>query len=299
MPPVEESRPERERDGRIGMQIIQGDDELARLHETGAGFVYNDFSGTSASGAQYNVLHAAGCSWVAKSNVNVRKLFFETLEEATAWLLSNRGAEGSNWKRCGTCRARGTHARSSSTTNAPPVPKQLHSAGIARLREPGELPGWTREPTVIAAIIGLVGTVLTLVVSVWISSRRDEPRQQRQPDRSAESVIQKRDEPSRPARTEPPEEKGGAQNLALDDILDILERHHQRATFGAVAGILGREPISLFEGYSRTPRTAWVVNKNTGLPTGTKEIDYPAGLLQTKRIIDAPQDLRAWLRDHH
>jgi len=79
----------------------------------------------------------------------------------------------------------------------------------------------------------------------------------------------------------------------------VLERHHQRATFGAVGGILERDPSSLFKGYVRTPRTAWVVNKGTGLPTGTKEADYPPGLLEKKHVIDTVEDLRKWLLDHH
>jgi len=45
-------------------------------------------------------------------------------------------------------------------------------------------------------------------------------------------------------------------DLTLDRILDVLQHHRQRATFGAVAGALGREPLNLFDGYPRTPGTA-------------------------------------------
>ena len=82
-------------------------------------------------------------------------------------------------------------------------------------------------------------------------------------------------------------------------ILEVLERHHQRATFGAVAGILGRETQSLFNGYVRSSKTAWVVNKKTGLPTGAKESNYPPGLLQNERVIDSTEDLQVWLQEHH
>ncbi len=66
----------------------------------------------------------------------------------------------------------------------------------------------------------------------------------------------------------------------LDGIFEVLERYHQRATFGGVAKLLGRDPQSLFQGYTRTPRASWVVNKSTGVPTGTKKEDYPPELLE-------------------
>jgi hypothetical protein len=179
-----------------------------------------------------------------------------------------------------------------------PYPEELSPPGTYRPTEPRMVPGWLREPTVIAAILGLVGTLLTVIASVWISARRDESPQQRQPDRPTAKIIAKSDTPSRSHVPELPEEKRAPQGLMLDEILDVLERHHQRATFGAVAGILGREPRSLFKGSTRTPRTAWVVNKTTGLPTGTKASDYPPGLLQKERVIDMIEDLRAWLREN-
>lgn len=89
------------------MREIQSDAELQRLHNTGKGLIYNDFSVHGASGNKYNVLHIASCRWIGASNINVRKIYFDTFPEATAWLLANRGSEGVNWKRCGTCHAHG------------------------------------------------------------------------------------------------------------------------------------------------------------------------------------------------
>jgi hypothetical protein len=158
------------------------------------------------------------------------------------------------------------------------------------------LPGWLHEPTVLAAVIGLVGTLLTILASVWVSSRHDERPQQPPPDHPVTIVIPKTDQPNPSRPPDPPvAKKVEPQKPTLDEILEILERHHQRATFGAVAGFLGRDPRSLFSGYTRTPRTAWVVSKSTGLPTGTKETDYPAGLRQNERIINTPEDLHLWL----
>lgn len=40
---------------------------------------------------------------MARSNVNYPKYFFSNIDEAIKWLQRNRGKEGKNWKRCGTC----------------------------------------------------------------------------------------------------------------------------------------------------------------------------------------------------
>ena len=89
----------------IEMKFIRSNSELEKLHDAGVGLVYNDFSGRGPKGKDYNVLHAASCSWVVRSNVNVPKYFFKDFDEAIKWLRRNRGSEGKNWKRCGMCRA--------------------------------------------------------------------------------------------------------------------------------------------------------------------------------------------------
>lgn len=88
------------------MKFVKSNAELEQLHSAGEGFIYNDFSRKGPSGKDYNVLHAASCRWVARSNVNVPKIFFSNLHKAIEWLRKNRGEEGKNWKRCGTCQAK-------------------------------------------------------------------------------------------------------------------------------------------------------------------------------------------------
>ena len=83
---------------------IMSDAELQQYHAAGSGLIYNDFSSSGASGHEYNVLHVAVCGWVGRSNTNVPKYFFADLVEAEAWLNSERGPEGINWRRCGICR---------------------------------------------------------------------------------------------------------------------------------------------------------------------------------------------------
>jgi len=87
------------------MRSIRSNSELESLHSAGVGFIYNDFSGRGSKGKDYNVLHIASCRWIVRSNVNVAKYFFSNIDEAIKWLLRNRGGEGKNWKRCGTCKA--------------------------------------------------------------------------------------------------------------------------------------------------------------------------------------------------
>jgi hypothetical protein len=185
-------------------------------------------------------------------------------------------------------RSRRTEPRIETTRPAAPQLRMPQPAGLRTARR------WIREPTVIAAVIGLVGTLMTALVTVWVSGRRDEPAPPNQADRPIVNAIVN----SQSVKVNPREEKLASANLTLDGILEVLERHRQRATFGAVAAILDRDTRSLFSGYTRTPRTAWVVNKGTGLPTGTKADGYPPGLLENKRVIDTAEELRVWLRDH-
>jgi hypothetical protein len=177
-------------------------------------------------------------------------------------------------------------------------PNELASVAVSQPSGSRVAPRWLREPTVIAAIIGLAGTILAVMIQAWISGRRSEPSRPL-PERVVVEIVPQSDKPSQPRQAELPQERTAPQMPTLDEILDVLERHHQRATFTAVAGVLGRDPRSLFTGYVRTPRTAWVVNKGTGLPTGTKKADYPPGLQENERVIDATEELRTWLREHH
>ena len=84
----------------------------------------------------------------------------------------------------------------------------------------------------------------------------------------------------------------------LDSILARLERYRQRATFGAVAGFLGREPLTLFDGYPRMPRTSWVVSKSTGKPTGQDGSALHPDLFKNPHVITNSGELKSWLAIH-
>ena len=60
----------------------------------------------------------------------------------------------------------------------------------------------------------------------------------------------------------------GKMMWTLDMILEMLEENTQRATYGAVAGVVGGHPIGVMNLRPRTPRNSWVVAKANGRPSG-------------------------------
>ena len=178
-------------------------------------------------------------------------------------------------------------------------PKELGTSVSPQPRKPREVPRWMREPTVIAAIIGLAGTLLAVMIPVWISARRGELPQPHQVDPVVVQKVPHHEQPSAPHEPGPSDQKTIPVPLTLDQILEVLERHRQRVSFGAVAGVLRHDTQSLLKGYVRSPKTSWVVNKATGLPTGNMQEDYPPGLFENARVIETPEDLSAWLQKHH
>jgi len=83
---------------------IKSNDNLIKIHNSGVGFVYNDYSGKTIKKKNDNVLHAASCYYVTTSKTNIKKYYFSTKKEALNWLKENRG---DHWRRCGICDALG------------------------------------------------------------------------------------------------------------------------------------------------------------------------------------------------
>ena len=81
----------------------------------------------------------------------------------------------------------------------------------------------------------------------------------------------------------------------LTTILYRLDAGRQRATYGAVADLLGGSPMFLMNGRPRNPLHSWVVNAQTKLPTryGTDEM-HPH-LLKHDHVLTSAEELRAWL----
>ena len=101
------------------MERIANEQRFRSICADGLGVVFNDFTRHGASGAQYNVVHAATCRWLARSSLSVPKIWFEDLVTATSWLEHERGLEGRAWKRCATCQARGSAPMPSNSDGRP------------------------------------------------------------------------------------------------------------------------------------------------------------------------------------
>ena len=84
-------------------------------------------------------------------------------------------------------------------------------------------------------------------------------------------------------------------DYSLDQILDALDRHRQRATYGAVAKLVDRPPLFLMAGRPRDFRHAWVVNATTGLPTNYGPADMPSDLRRRAEILSSSRALEDWL----
>ena len=81
----------------------------------------------------------------------------------------------------------------------------------------------------------------------------------------------------------------------IDQIIEQLARHRQRATYGALAGVVGGLARSVMGLHPRTQRNSWVVSASTGLPTAYLPQDIDAELLSRSHVITSADDLRQWL----
>lgn len=83
--------------------------------------------------------------------------------------------------------------------------------------------------------------------------------------------------------------------LDLEEIVTLLDRQKQRATYGAVAGYLGVPQQSLMKGLPMEQRYSWVVNAKEGMPTGyPTEALHPA-LVARIAVIKDTESLSKWL----
>jgi hypothetical protein len=87
--------------------------------------------------------------------------------------------------------------------------------------------------------------------------------------------------------------------IALEELIARLERHRQRATYAAVAGVVGLHYRNVMDGQTKSFRNSWVVSKRTRLPTGYGPQDFHPELLASENgVIEAPEKLEAWLAEH-
>lgn len=82
---------------------------------------------------------------------------------------------------------------------------------------------------------------------------------------------------------------------AREAIIDALDNHRQRATYGAVADLIGGFALGVMQGEPKTSRNSWVVAKDTGLPTHYKDHEKHPDLLQSPKVLTTKEELREWL----
>jgi hypothetical protein len=83
----------------------------------------------------------------------------------------------------------------------------------------------------------------------------------------------------------------------LSEIIEFLSKHRIRASYGAVAEVLDVLPRSM--GARLGPRTreaSWVVNADTGLPTGYSAAEMDPALLPSTELIRSGSELASRMR---
>lgn len=83
----------------------------------------------------------------------------------------------------------------------------------------------------------------------------------------------------------------------VDSILDQLDHFRQRATYGAVAGVVDSSPRSLMSGRERDQRSSWIVSRKDGLPTGYEPDQTHPDIQARDQILGNPEALRTWLHN--
>ena len=81
----------------------------------------------------------------------------------------------------------------------------------------------------------------------------------------------------------------------LDGILGALNSHQQRATYSAVAALVGQTPRLLMHGKAREQSNSWIVSKTTGQPTGYADADIHPRLAANETILKTREELADWL----
>ena len=84
----------------------------------------------------------------------------------------------------------------------------------------------------------------------------------------------------------------------MSKIVALLSKHSQRATYGAVGGLVGLPARSVMAGQPKSKENSWVVAAKTGKPTGYLPGETDPKLNSRGSVISSPEDLASWLRSH-
>ena len=78
----------------------------------------------------------------------------------------------------------------------------------------------------------------------------------------------------------------------VESISQVLNRRKIRATYGAVAALIGCIPRNVMNGLPVSHENSWVVCSRTGLPNGYSAADLHPDLIKLPIIVRDPRRLR-------
>jgi hypothetical protein len=81
----------------------------------------------------------------------------------------------------------------------------------------------------------------------------------------------------------------------VDEVVSVLDRFRQRATYKAVGAVVGRPAQSVMSGRPHSRLDSWVVQKQTHMPTGYLPHEIHPELRHRTRVITSGADLASWL----
>jgi hypothetical protein len=85
-------------------------------------------------------------------------------------------------------------------------------------------------------------------------------------------------------------------SACFDQIIVLLDQHHQRATYGALAGIVGGIAQSVMKDRPKVPQHSWIVSGDPpNLPTGYTSNQISPQLAERPHVLRTSEELRQWL----
>ena len=85
-------------------------------------------------------------------------------------------------------------------------------------------------------------------------------------------------------------------DLSFEEIVDVLDQHHTRATYAAVAAYLRQPTAQVRKGLQPSPRYSWLVSRGTAQPMGYEPSQLHADLERTSFVLETDGELRRWLQ---
>ena len=84
--------------------------------------------------------------------------------------------------------------------------------------------------------------------------------------------------------------------ISLDELVDCLEKHGRRATYGAVGEIVGMPARSVMHGRPKTAKNSWVVAKRDGKPSGYDFEQLDPRLASSPHPFSTSQEVLTWIK---